>query len=61
MAENTTEIKPYSKGELCNLYSVSYYTFNTWLKPHIAKIGEYLGGRYTVLQIKIIFEVLGEP
>ena len=51
-----------SKMELANAYDdISLVTLNSWLKPHLDKIGEYRGKRYTKKQVEIIFEILGEP
>lgn len=61
--EQTTriEIKPYTIGELCNIYAVTNKTMNRWLKPHAPAIGVRNGRYYTALQVKTIFEILGLP
>ena len=51
----------YSKGELKNLYNISWHQLRLWLEPFKEAIGEYKGGKYTPAQIKIIFDKLGEP
>jgi uncharacterized protein YjcR len=51
--------QPMSKKELRNYYNVSYYTLKKWLAPHTAKIGDYVGGRYTAKQVNTIKEILG--
>jgi hypothetical protein len=60
-AEQQTKIQAYSVGELVNLYSVTYHTFKTWLKPHLESIGERQGTFYTPKQVKKIFSKLGNP
>lgn len=55
------EIKPYTIGELCNIYSVTNKTMNRWLKPHAVTVGKRNGRYYTALQVKIIFDLLGLP
>jgi len=55
------KIKAYSKKELCALYNISYRVLKVWLTPFKNKIGKYKGLKYTPAQVKIIFEVLGEP
>ena len=59
MTVNT--VKAYTITELAALYEVSIKTFKTWLKPYAAEIGEKQSRYFTVLQVKIIFEKLGEP
>jgi hypothetical protein len=54
-------IKPYTIGELCNIYEVTNKTMNTWLRPHAEVIGKREGRYYTALQVEIIFEKLGLP
>jgi len=59
--ESHFEIRPYLTAELARMYGVSKPTFNNWLKPHLAAIGERRGRIYTALQVKIIFEKIGLP
>lgn len=54
-------IRPYNTKELAALYNVSPYTIRKWLKPFAHKIGKRNGYTYTVLQVTIIFECLGQP
>ncbi len=61
---NTTSVntvKAYTIAELAVLYQVSTKTFRTWLKQYAKEIGERESRYFTVLQVKIIFERLGEP
>jgi len=63
MRNNPTEsiCKPYTKKELAGLYGISIKTLRTWLRPHLHLIGEPPGRYYTVRQVRLIFECLGEP
>lgn len=61
MQATTERIKPLTKTEVAQLYNISLYRLRKWLKPHKHSIGEYVGGIFTINQIKIIFEKLGEP
>jgi hypothetical protein len=54
-------VKGYTLKELSALYGVSTKCLRTWLEPHIESIGEKKGRYFTTLQIRIIFEKLGEP
>jgi len=56
-----TAVRSATVKELAALYSVSPKTFRNWLLPHRQKIGERRGHYYTARQIRIIFELLGEP
>ena len=55
------EIKHYSTKELARFYGVCDKTLLKWMKPFTTDIGEKQGRYYTVAQVKIIFEKLGEP
>ncbi len=54
-------VKAYSTSELARLYNVCTRTFNRWIKPFKAEIGERMGRFYTVHQVKVIFEKLDVP
>ncbi len=59
---NTHEgARPYTKKELANLYELSTRAFYTLLKPHEEVVGKKLGRYYSLLQVKLIFEKLGDP
>ena len=61
---NTTNeniVKAYTFKELSALYGISVRTFKTWLQPHAGIIGEKNGWYFTTLQVRTIFEKLGEP
>jgi hypothetical protein len=58
---NRFEIKAYTVGEMCNIYSVSYKTLARWLKPHTHAIGKREGSLYDARQVEKIFDVLGLP
>lgn len=53
--------KPMNTKELAAAYGVGYETFISWLKPIRQKVGEQLGKMWTVKQIQIIFDHLGNP
>lgn len=55
------KIRPYSKKELANLYGISYYVLNGWLKHLGKRLGEYITHMYNINQVKLIFEALGVP
>ena len=61
--KNNTEIlvKAYTIKELSALYYISPKTFKNWLQPYTQVIGEKRGWYFTTLQVKLIFERLGEP
>jgi len=63
MSNNPTEsiCRPYTKKELADRYGISIKTLKTWLRPHLHHIGEPPGRYYTVRQVRLIFEYLGEP
>jgi transposase-like protein len=55
------EIKHYSTKELAKFYGVCDKTLLKWMKPFANDIGQRQGRYFTVAQVKIIFEKLGEP
>ena len=57
----TTKIIPLSKSELAIAYGVSLNTLNSWLKPFRKEIGEYRGKVFTPKQVKLIYDLLGQP
>ena len=57
----TVEVKHYSTKELARFYGVCDKTLLKWMKPFEIDIGQRQGRYYTVAQVKIIFEKLGEP
>ena len=58
---NEKGVKAYTITELAGLYGISLKTLRTWLSPHQERIGPRLGRYYTVLQVRRIFECLGQP
>jgi hypothetical protein len=56
-----TIVKPYTMKDLAELYHVTQPTFRNWLKKHQDAIGERMGHTYTIRQVEIIFDRLGEP
>ena len=59
----TTEtlVKAYTLKELSALYGISPKTFKNWLQPYVETIGEKRGWYFNTLQVKLIFEKLGQP
>lgn len=55
------EIRHYSTKELSKLYGVCDKTLLKWMKPFADDIGPKQGRFYTVAQVKVIFDKLGEP
>jgi hypothetical protein len=49
------------KKEMARLYGVSVQTFSRWISPHNEKIGAKQGYYFSINQVRIIFEILGEP
>jgi len=54
-------VKAYSLKELAVMYKVHHKIIANWLKPFEDKIGRKVGHYYTVLQVEIIFSLLGPP
>jgi hypothetical protein len=54
-------VKAYTTKELAALYGISSKTIKTWLQPYTTLIGEKRGRYYTTLQVRTIFEKIGEP
>ena len=61
IAHNDILIKPYTLQQLATRYGVARSTMRRWLKPHLAAIGERYGNYYTTKQVRIIFNLIGEP
>lgn len=59
--ETEVLIKGYTLKELSALYGVSTKCLRTWMEPHMESIGEKKGRYFTTLQVRTIFEKLGEP
>ena len=58
-----TEIKAYSKKEICIMYNIKQDVLRRWLKPIEGLLPYYnpLARIFTPAQVKVIFEQLGEP
>ena len=58
-----TPVKVYSKKELRELYGISRETFNKWLQPIKSSLPHYrpTSKILTPAQVKVIFDLLGEP
>ena len=56
-----TQLRPYCLKELAALYEVKPRTIKIWLEPFLSIIGEKNGRFYTLRQVEIIFNKIGEP
>ena len=56
-----TQVKAYRVKELAELYGVSEKTFKGWLRPYHETIGEKKEWYFNTLQVRIIFDKLGQP
>lgn len=61
MKIDSTLIKPYTNKELAGLYGISTRILRNWLRMHTVFIGPKIGRYFTSLQVRTIFEKLGEP
>ncbi len=57
----TITVRPYSLKELAALYDVKPRTVKIWLQPFSSVIGDKKGRFYTIKQVEIIFDKIGEP
>jgi hypothetical protein len=55
------QLRPYCLKELAALYEVKPRTIKIWLEPFATSIGEKNGRFYTIKQVEIIFDKIGEP
>lgn len=55
------EIKPLNYKQLAAIYDVTYRTLKSWLEPFMEDIGEIRGKTFTLKQVRIIYDKLGEP
>lgn len=56
-----TEIKPLNYKQLAAMYDVTHRTLKSWLEPFTAEIGEMRGRTFTIRQVRMIIEKLGDP
>jgi hypothetical protein len=54
-------VRAYSLKELAALYEVTPRTIKIWLEPFEEFIGEKKGRLYTIKQVQIIFDKIGDP
>jgi len=61
--QNTVQqdTRPLNYKQLAAIYEVSHKTLKSWLEPFMEEIGEMRGKTFTLRQVRIIFERLGEP
>lgn len=55
------ETKPLNYKQLAAIYDVTHRTLKSWLEPFMDEIGEIRGKTFTLKQIRIIYDKLGEP
>lgn len=55
------DIKPLNYKQLAAIYEVTHRTLKSWLSPFTEEIGEMRGRTFTLKQVRIIYEKLGEP
>lgn len=53
-------IDTYNKSQVAGFYNISTDVLNAWTAD-ISGLGEYTGRRYTLRQVKMIFEHCGHP
>ena len=51
--------KPKRLNETARAYNVSVRTFESWLKPHAEKLGDYRGKMFTPKQMEFIYDTFG--
>ncbi len=54
-------LRPYCLKELAALYDVKPRTIKIWLEPFTDAIGSRIGRFYTIKQVEIIFDKIGQP
>jgi hypothetical protein len=55
------ELQPCCLKDLAVMYKVNRRTIKQWLEPFESEIGEKNGRFYTIKQVKIIFDKIGNP
>lgn len=55
------ELKPLNYKQLAAIYDVTHKTLKCWLQPFMEEIGEMRGKTFTPMQVRIIYQRLGEP
>jgi hypothetical protein len=64
-SEEVAEVKQYTKKELCILYKICKNTLSAWIKRSLGKFESTGYNKYqkilTKAQVKLIFELWGEP
>lgn len=55
------EISPLNYKQLAAIYEVTHRTLKSWLEPFMDEIGEMRGRTFTLRQVRLIYEKLGEP
>lgn len=58
---STQELKPVNHKQLAARYQVSHKTLKSWMEPFAEEVGEMRGRFFTLKQLQIIYEKLGDP
>ncbi len=61
ITKSQKQLRPYCLKELAALYEVKPRTIKIWIEPFLLLIGEKKGRFYTIRQVSIIFNKIGEP
>jgi hypothetical protein len=59
--ENDAPLKAYNAKELAAMYGIDQRTFSRWVNDYEDAIGPKSGRFFNVLQVEIIFQVMGRP
>lgn len=54
-------MKPLNYKQLAAIYEVTHKTLKSWLEPFMVEIGEMRGESFTLKQMRLIYDKLGEP
>jgi len=59
--ESNAPLKAYNAKELAAMYGIDSRTFSRWVNDYKDEIGPKSGRLYNILQVEIIFQMLGRP
>lgn len=60
-AEKESKVMPLSSKELAAIYNISITSFYSWIKPIRNELGDQLGKKWNIRQIKIMFKHFDRP
>lgn len=61
MNENVFALRPLNHKQLAQMYGVSWFTFQNWIKRVEREVGKKTGHFYHVHQVRKIFQLFGMP